>query len=444
MRASEPAMARPSALASALTAALAAPAAAAAQSAVIPMTETAGSPPRLSAPWVVWAEAKPDLTVKLLVSDLSTPRPIVLGGAEPPPGWPPDTVVLSADGNPWRLVLHARWERCDQCKGVPDVLGAAALGGAADSLRPLGDEADGPYVTPEVVGDHIAYRLYRLPGPDTIRLVDPAGRERIDVATEHGTSHVLAGHLLAHRRPDGDLVVEEWRSRRVVYRPELPAGWAPEGLRALDAGGNAVWSAGPGRHGVTTPAAPALRELPIASELPPRVAGGRLLHQAGDGLAISDLDGRLLHALPGVRSAADFDGRRVAWLETPCAIPLIVVWDTDGARPAVPAPLCPGVRVVRRPRVVSGRLAVRVRCAGTPLTGCAATVSAVADGRPLVPAQLRLRPRERRTVLLAPAFRGAPLPRAEPLRVAITTAPTARPEPGERRVRRFGLRGRRR
>ncbi|HEX8122358.1 MAG TPA: hypothetical protein VF549_13940 [Solirubrobacteraceae bacterium] len=400
---------------------------------------------------LAWVEAGDDLAARLVVGDAGAP-PTVIARAAAPPG--AQSVSASFGVSRSTALLWVQWDGPAH-KGGTDPVGVTALAGPPGALHPIAAGAEFFYSRPELVGDHVVLPVYGTPGTTTtaaIRFLDPATGAHTDVAGR--TPWSAAGDLVAHL--DGDLrpVVTNWRDGTEVYRPQLPADWPGVDDVELAADGSAVWSATTDRpghpllHGVTSPDAPAIRELPLPANAAVLArAGDRLLYRdPGDGgFAVSDFDGRVVARVPvGVGLGVPaIDGHRIALTTLPCAVPVIQVWDYEGPPPpvATPAP-CHGARLGGRPEPRGRTLRVPLRCPADASGGCVTDVEAVIrrHRRPAVTlgAQARLAAGERRAAVLEAGTAAARRALRGPMRVTVFA--TAAKLPGERFVRRFRLR----
>ncbi len=387
---------------------------------------------------VAWVE-RGGGSLRLVVSGLGG-APSVLATAGVPRG--ADTVTASLGLSRSSALLYALYE-VNAPKVGPQPIGAVAIAGRRDALRPLSGEPASPYAFPLLAGDRVAFR--RFAGPDTaIRFLDPVTGEQSDVlAGGGGTPHAVAGDLVAHPLPGEErkVAVTNWRTGAELYRSDVPAGTFLSNVE-LAPDGSAVWTTQPSQpqpHSITTPQDSALRPLPLPQgSIVAGFAGDRVLYRLGEQWEVSDLDGRVAVRVPASVATAvpAVAGRRLAYLGRPCAMTVATVLDLDAPPPpAVPVP-CRAARLDGRPTLRAGVLRVTLACDGVESAGCLTALRVTArrrgarrakrfGGEPAMAAG------ERRT-LSFPAGRG-------PRRVTIVTD-TVR-DGGESTTRRFRLRG---
>lgn len=81
-----------------------------------------------------------------------------------------------------------------------------------------------------------------------------------------------------------------------------------------------------------------------------------------------------------------FDGDRLAYVQSPCGLTAIAVWDIAGPPPELPRAQCPAVRLASRSAradLSARRLSVELSCPATPRLGCHALSSVTARHRRL-------------------------------------------------------------
>jgi hypothetical protein len=404
-----------------------------------------------------WVEASDDLTARLVTGDVGT-APTVLATAPAPSRANYITATFGVSGT--TALLWALFEGVGY-KGVLDPVGLTALAGPPGAMHPIAGGAEVFYSNPMLVGDRVAVPVYGAPGATAIRFLDPATGAHSDVPART-TPWSAAGDVLAHLDADGRPMVTDWRQGKELYRPELPADWGtPTGVKVAP-DGTALWSGQsssrsdhPFLHGVSTPSAPAVRELPVpANATVLGRAGDRVLYGqpegTGYGYAVGDFEGRVLARVPaGIASAPPgFDGHRIGFLTRPCAIPVVNVWDYEnpGRPPPLPAPPpCHGAQLGGRPQARATELRVPLRCAADASGGCLTEVKATlrrSGRRPVtLDTETALAAGERRSAVLDADTRAGRRALAGPLR--LTVVARAVRLAGERSVGRYRL-GRRR
>jgi hypothetical protein len=105
------------------------------------------------------------------------------------------------------------------------------------------------------------------------------------------------------------------------------------------------------------------------------VADGKVALLGPTGIEVVALDGTKLAESPGGGpfSGFDFDGRRIAYVDQPCEVAAVVVWDLSGSAPAMPPGKCPAARGGGLKGVVDLRLRrveLPLRCPPAPPLGC--------------------------------------------------------------------------
>ena len=399
---------------------------------------------------LVWVEAGDDLTTRLVVGDVGRPAS-VLATAGAPGGANSVTAAFGASST--TALLYALFET--PTKGGPQPVGLTVLAGPRGELRPLGDGADVAYNPPAIAGERVAF-LVRDSTTGVIRFLDPVSGERSEVpAASYPTSFAVAGDLVAHLLPDKTPAVTNWRTGAELYRAQIPSDWLPPERVALQPDGAALWTSlhrpeegQPVRthQGLTTPDAPAARELPLPEGAYVfGLAGNRVLYRdfaPADRWEVAELDGRVLARLEASAAVPTpgFDGRRLGWMSQPCAIPIVTVRDVDAPPPPVPAPLpCGAAELEGRPRVTPEGVRVALRCRGSESTGCVTDVA------------VTVRRRKRRTLRFERSTIGQATGGLEvlrfgrraslrgPLRVTIRVSPTY--GGATRKPRRFRVRG---
>jgi hypothetical protein len=139
---------------------------------------------------------------------------------------------------------------------------------------------------------------------------------------------------------------------------------------------------------------------------PVRVTDGKVALLGPHGVEVVALDGTKLAESPAPGSSAgfDFDGRRLAYVDQPCEVAAVVVWDLSGSAPGMPPGKCPAARGGGVKGVVDfrqRRLDLPLRCPAEPPLGCAGYWRPEFHTKPATHAygkSVALKPGEKRTV----------------------------------------------
>jgi hypothetical protein len=139
---------------------------------------------------------------------------------------------------------------------------------------------------------------------------------------------------------------------------------------------------------------------------PIRVTDGKVAVLAAKGVKVFALDGTKLAETPGGAPFAgfDFDGRRLAYVDQPCEVAAIVVWDLSGSAPGMPPGDCPAARGGGSKGVVDlshRNLGLPLRCPARPPLGCGGYWAAQFNTKPAAQAfgkWVDLKPGEERTI----------------------------------------------
>jgi hypothetical protein len=226
----------------------------------------------------------------------------------------------------------------------------------------------------------------------------------------------IAGPYLAVETREHDVTarftVYDWRSGDEVFHLS-----ASVGLTSFDVqdDGTLVFSAQDESDGYdSSEVFWASREQPtphhvargVAISGPVRVTDGKVAVLGPDGVQVVALDGTKIAESPGAGPFAgfDFDGRRLAYVDQPCEVAAIVVWDLSGSAPAMPRGKCPAVRGGGSTGVLDlrrRRLDLPLRCPADPPLGCTGYGSPHFNTKPVASAYgewVALKPGETRTV----------------------------------------------
>src|SRR4051812_31998714 len=178
----------------------------------------------------------------------------------------------------------------------------------------------------------------------------------------------------------------EWRTgRRIDDVPSVSLDPGADTV-SLDADGTVAWAQDGTMH-VLAIGEQQPRRIPLKQDggiTGVKLAGGRLAYRHDDALGrvtftVSARDGS------GVRHAeathgpfgSTFDGGRLAWVDQPCALPVVQVWDLAAEPPAPPTDHCIRARIASKALRLNrarSRFSVELSCPPAPARGCAGEI----------------------------------------------------------------------
>ncbi|CAA9536852.1 MAG: hypothetical protein AVDCRST_MAG85-4211 [uncultured Solirubrobacteraceae bacterium] len=349
-----------------------------ARSAVDPLDSTLAAGPRIVGDEVLWAEHRSATDEIAVVADGPAGRRTV----DRLPNRP--ARVFRFDAAEGRVALASFLERCPPpgCDRSGTVLPTEGRLGVGPVSGPLADVPIGcTTLVPEVAADAVGANCFG----EEFRVREDDGTVRTLDGRQPWFEMQLAGPYLARalgeQTAGTGVIVENRRTGEQVFRVDAPLrGFhlAPDGSVALALTDRRV--------GLASPSAPGLRTIAVPFEPEEvRLAGDRVAARAGRAprFVVLDTAGSVLGAHAPATAFRDwaFDGRRVAWLQRPCSVVTLAVWEVADAPPESAGERC-GAPTVRPARVVSRarRFAISLRCPEREAAGCAGSGSVTLTG----------------------------------------------------------------